>query len=113
MTITIKSSLSLKKKIYNNNDLISTHNTISTKKRQESIIAPISGTFYRASSPQGQPFVEIHDIIQKKQTLCIIEAMKLMNEIQAEIKGKIIKIMIPDKTVVQKGQILMLIQKLI
>lgn len=54
--------------------------------------APLIGTFYRAPSPDSSPFVEIGDIVEPKQTLCIIEAMKVMNEITIEKKGKIIEI---------------------
>ncbi|VAX16494.1 Biotin carboxyl carrier protein of acetyl-CoA carboxylase [hydrothermal vent metagenome] len=56
------------------------------------IKAPMVGTFYRSSSPTARPFVEEGDIVRKGQALCIIEAMKLMNEIESEVNGKIIKV---------------------
>jgi len=56
------------------------------------INAPLVGTFYRAPSPDSEPFIDVGDIIEPKQTLCIIEAMKVMNEITAENKGKIVEI---------------------
>lgn len=59
------------------------------------IPAPLVGTFYRSPSPNAEPFVEVGDIVEPRQVLCIIEAMKVMNEISADIKGKIIEI-IPD-----------------
>ena len=52
--------------------------------------SPLVGTFYRAASPDAKPFVEVGDIVAKGQVLCIIEAMKLMNEIEAEVRGKVV-----------------------
>ncbi len=72
--------------------------------------APMVGTFYRASSPEAEPYVEVGKHISKGQTLCIIEAMKLMNEIESDISGTIEKILIDNGTPVEFGQTLFLIR---
>lgn len=68
------------------------------------ITSPIVGTFYRASSPTVDPFVKIGDLIEANQTLCIIEAMKLMNEIQSDVSGTVAKILIENGQPVEYGQ---------
>ncbi len=72
--------------------------------------APLVGTFYRAASPDSSPFVDIGDIVEPKQTLCIIEAMKVMNEITAEYKGKILEIFPENGEMVEYGKPLLKIQ---
>ena len=62
------------------------------------------GTFYRASSPDAKPYVEIGQTIDVGQTVCIIEAMKLMNEIKTEVKGKIVEVLVENATPVEYGQ---------
>lgn len=74
------------------------------------IKAPMVGTFYRAPSPESPPFVEINQTIEIGSVVCIIEAMKLMNEIKAEIKGKIVDILIDNAEPVEFGQPLFLIE---
>lgn len=71
--------------------------------------APMVGTFYRASRPEAQPFVKIGDRVKTGQTLCIIEAMKLMNEIEAEFSGIVVDILVEDGQPVEYGQPLFLI----
>jgi acetyl-CoA carboxylase biotin carboxyl carrier protein len=71
--------------------------------------SPIVGTFYRKPSPDAQPFVSEGMSVTKGQTLCIIEAMKLMNEIESPISGKIEKVNVSDGQVVEFGEILFLI----
>jgi acetyl-CoA carboxylase biotin carboxyl carrier protein len=71
------------------------------------IKAPMVGTFYRAPSPEATPFVQINDRIGQNQTVCIIEAMKLMNEIEAEVSGRIVEICVKNGEPVEFGQILM------
>jgi acetyl-CoA carboxylase biotin carboxyl carrier protein len=71
--------------------------------------SPIVGTFYRKPSPDAQPFITEGATVTKGQTLCIIEAMKLMNEIEAPISGKIEKILMGDGQVVEFGEVLVLI----
>jgi acetyl-CoA carboxylase biotin carboxyl carrier protein len=68
------------------------------------IQSPIVGTFYRSPSPDAEPFVEVGSRIQKGQVLCIIEAMKLMNEIEAEISGEVVKIFVENGQPVEYGQ---------
>ena len=66
--------------------------------------SPIVGTFYRASEPGANPFAEVGDIVRKGQVLCIIEAMKLMNEINAECDGEIVKCYVENGQPVQYGE---------
>src|SRR5581483_6741169 len=68
------------------------------------ITSPIVGTFYRASSPTAESFVNVGDAISLGQTLCIIEAMKLMNEIQADVSGTVAKILVENGQPVEFGQ---------
>lgn len=74
------------------------------------IKAPMVGTFYRAPSPESPAFAEIGQTIEVGQVVCIIEAMKLMNEIKAEIKGKIVDILVDNAEPVEFGQPLFLIE---
>lgn len=67
------------------------------------------GTFYRSSSPDKPSFVEVGDVIKEGDTLCIIEAMKLFNEIESEVKGKIVKVLVDDATPVEFDQPLFLV----
>lgn len=71
------------------------------------IISPMVGIFYRSPAPNEPAFVQQYDIVQKKQTVCIIEAMKLMNEIEAEVDGEIVEILVKDGEIVDCGQALM------
>ena len=73
------------------------------------IKSPMIGTFYRTSSPDTDPFVSIGDAISKGQTVCIIEAMKLFNEIESEISGRIVKILVENATPVEYDQPLFLV----
>ena len=68
------------------------------------IKSPIVGTFYRASEPGAKPFAEVGDTVRKGQVLCIIEAMKLMNEIESEFSGKIVEILVQNAQPVEFGQ---------
>nr|YP_010199424.1 acetyl-CoA carboxylase, biotin carboxyl carrier protein [Gracilariopsis tenuifrons]AXF36093.1 acetyl-CoA carboxylase, biotin carboxyl carrier protein [Gracilariopsis tenuifrons]UAD89282.1 acetyl-CoA carboxylase, biotin carboxyl carrier protein [Gracilariopsis tenuifrons] len=90
------------------NNQIHSHESIS----YSTIISPMVGTFYRSPAPNEPPFVEKYDIVDKKQTVCIIEAMKLMNEIEAEVNGKIVEILVQDGEIVDCGQALMKVQKI-
>ena len=74
------------------------------------IVSPMIGTFYRSPGPNEPHFVEISDIVKINQTVCIIEAMKLMNEIESEINGQIIEILVQDGDIVDCGQALMRVQ---
>jgi acetyl-CoA carboxylase biotin carboxyl carrier protein len=68
------------------------------------IVSPMVGTFYRASSPDSAPYVEVGQEINEESLVCIIEAMKVMNEIKAEIKGVVVEILVENGTPVQFGQ---------
>ncbi|NET34914.1 MAG: acetyl-CoA carboxylase biotin carboxyl carrier protein [Cyanothece sp. SIO1E1] len=71
------------------------------------IISPMVGTFYRAPAPDEPPFVSVGDRIQNAQVVCIIEAMKLMNELEAEVSGEVVEILVQNGEPVEYGQILM------
>ena len=73
------------------------------------ITSPIVGTFYRSPSPDADPYVEEGDLVKKGQVLCIVEAMKLMNEIESEVDGRIVKILAESTKSVEYGQALFLI----
>ena len=73
------------------------------------ITASMIGTFYRSSSPETPPFVNIGDTIKVGDTICIIEAMKLFNEIESEVSGKIIKVLVDDTTPIEFDQPLFLL----
>ncbi len=75
----------------------------------EKVESPLVGTFYRKPSPDADAFVKVDDIVKKGDTLCIVEAMKLMNEIEAPCDGKIVKILLNDGQVVEFGEALFLI----
>lgn len=74
------------------------------------IKAPIVGTFYRSPSPDADPFVTVGQHVSPDTVVCIIEAMKVMNEIKAEVKGTIRKILVDNATPVQYGQVLFLVE---
>jgi acetyl-CoA carboxylase biotin carboxyl carrier protein len=78
----------------------------------EIIAAPLVGTFYRASTPDAEPFVEKGDHVKKGQTLCILEAMKLMNEFQAEYDLEIVTVLAENATMVEFGTPLFEVRKL-
>lgn len=71
--------------------------------------SPMIGTFYRSSSPDKPVFVEVGDTIKEGETICIIEAMKLFNEIEAELNGKIVKVLVDDASPIEYDQPLFLV----
>jgi acetyl-CoA carboxylase biotin carboxyl carrier protein len=75
------------------------------------IKSPMVGTFYRASSPEAPSFVEVGDKVSEDTTLCILEAMKLMNEIKAEMKGVVRKVLVENGQPIEYGQVLFYIEK--
>lgn len=87
-----------------NKPLIDDENTYIVK-------SPIVGTFYGGASPETPPFVKVGDRVEKGQALCIIEAMKVMNEIECESAGQIIEIFVDDEDIVEYGQPLMKIRR--
>lgn len=76
---------------------------------QITITSPIVGTFYRSPSPDADPYVEEGDYVKRGQVLCIVEAMKLMNEIESEVDGRITRILVESTKPVEYGQALFLI----
>lgn len=76
----------------------------------EEITSPIVGTFYEAPAPGEAPFVKVGDQIQANQTVCIVEAMKIMNEIEAEVSGQVMEITVKNGEPVEYGQTLMRIK---
>ena len=82
---------------------------VSGKKTIE-IKSPMIGTFYRSSSPDTPPFVSVGDKISKGQTVCIIEAMKLFNEIESEFSGTVVKVMVENATPVEYDQVLFVVE---
>lgn len=74
------------------------------------ISSPMVGTFYRSPGPDESPFVNVGDRISTGQTVCIIEAMKLMNELEAEISGEVVEILVNNSEPVEFGQALMLVR---
>lgn len=75
------------------------------------IRSPMIGTFYRRPGPDKPPFVNVGDEIKKGQVICVIEAMKLFNEIEAEMDGKIVKVLVDDASPVEYNQPLFLVEK--
>jgi acetyl-CoA carboxylase biotin carboxyl carrier protein len=68
------------------------------------VTAPLVGTFYRSPSPEAAPFVDVGTVVKKGQVLCIVEAMKLMNEIEAEVAGRVAEVLVQNATPVEFGQ---------
>ncbi len=75
------------------------------------ITAPMVGTFYRAAAPGEEPFVDIGNNIKVGQTICILEAMKLMNEIESEFNAEVVEILVENGTPVEFGQVLMRVKQ--
>ena len=86
--------------------------TQSTLAKTVEIKAPMVGAFYRAPTPEAPPYAEIGQIIEPGQVICIIEAMKLMNEIKSEIRGKIVDILVDNAEPVEFGQSMFLLEPL-
>ncbi len=80
------------------------------QKKLHEIKSPIVGTFYTAPAPDAAPFVEVGSLIRPGTVLCIVEAMKLMNEIESDVSGKIVKVVVEKGQAVEYGQTLFLIE---
>ncbi len=76
------------------------------------VTSPMVGTFYRSPAPDMPPFVEVGSVVEVGQTLCIIEAMKIMNEIEAEGRGRVIQILKEDKSPVEYGEPLFVLESI-
>lgn len=75
------------------------------------VTSPFVGTFYRAASPGAPPFTDVGQAVSKGQTLCIVEAMKLMNEIECDLAGTVVEVLVENGTSVEFGQKLFKIKK--
>lgn len=84
--------------------------TIEVEENLHKITSPMVGTFYAAPNPEAKPFVSVGDKVDKNTVVCIIEAMKLFNEIEAEVKGTIVKILVENGQLVEYGQPLFLVK---
>ncbi|RPH94603.1 acetyl-CoA carboxylase biotin carboxyl carrier protein [candidate division KSB1 bacterium] len=76
------------------------------KRQLYELKSPMVGTFYRAPSPDADPYVRVGDVVEPGKVLCIVEAMKLMNELESEVRGRIVEILIDNAQPVEFGQIL-------
>ena len=85
---------------------------VPSEEKGEGITSPIVGTFYRAPAPDAPPYVEVGQIVEKGQVFCIVEAMKLMNEIEAEYRCKILKICKENAQPVEFGDVLFVVERL-
>lgn len=79
------------------------------EKKHHEVRSPIVGTFYRAPSPDAEPYVEVGQEVKVGDVMCIVEAMKLMNEIESDVAGKIVKIMVENAKPVEYNQVLFLV----
>lgn len=84
---------------------------VETQENLHEIKSPIVGTFYRSPAPDADPYIQVGDSISPGTVLCIVEAMKLMNEIESDISGKVVKIFVENGKPVEYNQPLFLIQK--
>ncbi len=82
----------------------------SQEKKGNAITSPMVGAFYAAPAPGAKPFVKVGDVVSAGQVVCIVEAMKLMNEIESEVSGKITQICVEDGQSVEYGQVLMYVE---
>ncbi|MBR1942488.1 acetyl-CoA carboxylase biotin carboxyl carrier protein [bacterium] len=82
----------------------------TTPKTGKAIKSPMVGTFYKAASPDAPAFVEVGSLVAQGEVVCIIEAMKLMNEIESDFSGKVVEICVDDGQPVEYGQVLMYIE---
>ncbi len=82
------------------------------KETLKEIVSPFVGSFYRSPSPDKPPFVEVDSVVEKNSPVCIIEAMKIMNEIEVDIKCRIVSILVENGQLVEYGQPLFLVEPL-
>ncbi len=83
---------------------------VASGKNTVDIKSPMIGTFYRTANPDSPPFVSVGDKVTKGQTVCIIEAMKLFNEIESEVSGTIVKVMVENSSPVEYDQVLFVVE---
>ena len=99
-----------KNNIKSNDEIVDEEKVDTVEEKGNIVKAPMVGTFYIKPSPTSEPYVQIGTEVKKGETLCIIEAMKLMNEIQSEYSGKITKILVEDGSSVEYGTALFVIE---
>jgi acetyl-CoA carboxylase biotin carboxyl carrier protein len=87
-----------------------TETPAASGKKTADIKSPMIGTFYRTANPESAPFVSVGDKVSKGQTVCIIEAMKLFNEIESEVSGTIVKVMVENSSPVEYDQVLFVVE---
>ena len=85
---------------------------VAKEDKSIAIVAPLTGVYYASPSPTSPPFVSLGDIIQVGQVVALVEAMKVFNEIQAEVSGRVTAVVAPSGEVVQKGDVLIRVQAL-
>ena len=106
----------------NENNIINTNDTLEDELAKEDVVefagenlkevkAPLIGTFYESPDPDSPAFVSVGDHVEKGDTLCIVEAMKLMNEIKSEFTGKVVEIKAANESMVEYGQTLFVIEE--
>lgn len=83
---------------------------VAPAKKGTPITSPMVGTFYKAPSPDSEPFVSVGSTVSSGDVVCIVEAMKMMNEIEAEVSGKVVEICVEDGQPVEFGQVLMYVE---
>ncbi len=93
------------------NESVTENKSVELQPDLHEVKSPIVGTFYRAPAPDADPYVQVGDEISQGGVLCIVEAMKLMNEIESDVSGKIVKILVENGKPVEYNQPLFLIQK--
>jgi len=96
--------------VHQDGDSNSNSAPVTTSSKLHEIKSPIVGTFYRAPAPDADPYIQVGDMVSSGSVLCIVEAMKLMNEIECDISGKIVKILVDNATPVEYNQPLFLIE---
>lgn len=108
-THNIETNIDTNKIIDKNNDKVEVHNEMAES--GELILSPMVGTFYLKSAPDKEEFIKMGEKVNKGDVICIIEAMKLMNEIECEFNGEILDILVKDGEMVEYGQPLFKIKK--
>jgi acetyl-CoA carboxylase biotin carboxyl carrier protein len=100
----IYAELPIQKQSANNASAVSQEEISQKEVKGNIVTSPIVGTFYRKPSPDKDPFIKIGDVVEEGDILCIIEAMKMMNEIKSEYSGKVVSINVEDGQPVEYGQ---------
>jgi acetyl-CoA carboxylase biotin carboxyl carrier protein len=108
--VDISKQIPVQPHISSSSETLTTKSAEPAKTNLHEIKSPIVGTFYRAPAPDADPYVQVGETITVGSVLCIVEAMKLMNEIESDVSGKIVKILVENATPVEYNQPLFLIE---